>query len=196
MLNHLFSYIVIGITRSQPTEGALFRLADHVDHASRRTRGDTLVHDGGVGRSDDQERLGWLGADDDRQVCHCQEHARTSGGQCPGPQVEDHGELIAGDNVEIFHRVPRRCSDNADDNDLLGCAKDLATVCNNLPRHVAGFMEVIHAIYAGDFDTEFKSIAGLGKDMKKALDNPSEDEDFGGLAPTMQQKIRRSPLGG
>ena len=63
---------------------------------------------------------------------------------------------------------------------------DLAQITHRMPKCMAAFAELLHDVYAGDFDKEMTALAG-SKCPKDAL---MDDEALGGVSPTFQCKLR------
>ena len=63
---------------------------------------------------------------------------------------------------------------------------DLAQITEGMPKSLVAFAELLHSVYAGDFDEEMTALAGT-KCPKEAL---MDDEALGGVSPTFQCKLR------
>ena len=63
---------------------------------------------------------------------------------------------------------------------------ELAQITEGMPKCLVAFAELLHNVYAGDFDEEMTALAGT-KCPKDAL---MDDEALGGVSPTFQCKLR------
>ena len=63
---------------------------------------------------------------------------------------------------------------------------DLAQVSAGLPKCFVAFMEMLHGVYAGEFDDEIKALAA----EKSPKDTLQDDEALGGVSPTLQGKTK------
>ena len=65
---------------------------------------------------------------------------------------------------------------------------DLAQVSAGLPKCFVSFMELLHGVYAGEYDEEMTTLAGT----KSPKDTLQDDEALGGVSPTLQTKLRET----
>ena len=63
---------------------------------------------------------------------------------------------------------------------------DIAQITEGMPKCVAAFAELLHNVYAGDFDEEMTALAGT----KCPKDTLMDDDALGGVSPTFQCKLR------
>ena len=65
---------------------------------------------------------------------------------------------------------------------------DLAQITEKMPKCVSVFADNLYNIFAGDYDEEMTALAGT----KSARDTLMDDDQLGGVSPTLQCKLREA----
>ena len=63
---------------------------------------------------------------------------------------------------------------------------DIAKFCEDMPKCLVNFAEILHALYAGDLDDEMKALAT----EKSPKDTLMDDSALGSVSSTLQTKLR------
>ena len=63
---------------------------------------------------------------------------------------------------------------------------DIAQLSEGMPKCLAAFAELLHDVYAGDYDEEMAALSAT----KSARDTLMDDDALGGVSPTLQCKMR------